>query len=228
MFGPLVDRTLGALGFDSRTSMYLKFDLRRLYARLRHHRRLVKKARTKLHLGAGERIVEGWLNCDVTGSQFDIDLAAATLPFVSGQFTVIIAQQVIEHLEFDPTALRFLRECHRILQPAGHIWLSCPDLEKMCVAYITDRCKALDEGLMRHSPAWRCSPDFPVQHRINYYFHQGGEHRNLLDYEMLNWALVNAGFREVRRVEEAELLMAYPEFPPRNDERESILIKAIK
>jgi predicted SAM-dependent methyltransferase len=228
MLGAVVDRVLAVAGFDQRTSMYLRFDLRRLYTRVRNHRHSIRQDRTKLHLGCGRRLVEGWLNCDIAGSQFDIDLAASTLPFVSDQFTTIVAQQVIEHLDFDPTGLRLLRECRRILQPNGEIWLSCPDLEKMCIAYVTDRCKTLDKGLMRHSPAWRELPDFPVQHRINYYFHQGGEHRNLFDFEMLKWALEHAGFRDVRRARESELLAAHPEFPPRNDELDSILVAASK
>src|SRR5271170_3368624 len=103
MVGRFVNQTLGAAGFDPRTSMYLKFYLRRLYTRLKHHRRQLKHAYTKLHLGCGGSIIEGWLNCDVTGSDFDVDLAASTLPFLSNQFTVIVAKEVIEHLEFDPT-----------------------------------------------------------------------------------------------------------------------------
>jgi predicted SAM-dependent methyltransferase len=228
MFGAFVDRALAAAGFDQRTSMYVRFDLRRLYARVKHHHRQLKPDRTKLHLGCGQRVVTGWLNCDIAGSEFDIDLAASSLPFVSDQFTTIVAQQVIEHLEFDPAGLRLLRECHRILKPGGEIWLSCPDLEKMCLAYVSDRCRTLDQGLKRHSPAWRDLPDFPVQHRINYYFHQGGEHRNLMDFEMLQWALVHARFRDVKRAHEAELLAAHPEFPPHNDEFESVLVVAVK
>ncbi len=229
MFGSFVDRAFGAAGFDPRTSMYLKFDLRRLYARLKHHRRPVKPGQTKLHLGCGGSIIQGWLNCDITGSDFDIDLAASALPFVSEQFTVLVAKEVIEHLDLDPAGLRLLRECHRILKPDGEIWLTCPDLEKLCVAYVTDRCRTLDQNRKRHSPVWQSSPDFPVQHRLNFFFHQWGEHRNLLDFEMLQWALNYAGFREIKRAKEADLLAAHPEFPPWHDDGlETILVTAIK
>jgi predicted SAM-dependent methyltransferase len=227
LLGTFADRMLAAAGFDPRTTMYLKFDLRRLYTRLKNHRRPLKQNLSKLHLGAGMRVVEGWLNCDITGSQFDVDLAATPLPFFADEFTDVVAQQVIEHLEFDPTVLELLQECHRMLRPNGRIWLSCPDLETMCNAYLTDRCRKIDRGLKRHWPHGHL-PDFPVQHRINYYFHQGGEHRNLLDFAMLSWALNYAGFREIKRVREAELLAAYPEFPPRNDDFESIYVMATK
>ena len=78
------------------------------------------------------------------------------------------------HLEFDPVALNLLKECYRILKHDGEIWLSCPDLEKMCKAYLKDKCKTLDKGRKRHSPAWIKHKDFPLQHRINYFFHQCG------------------------------------------------------
>jgi len=227
LLGRLVDRALQNAGFDPRTSSYLRFDLRRLYTRLRHHRRPISQNIPKLQLGAGRRSCKGWLNCDITASEFDIDLAVTPLPFTADQFTDIIAQQVIEHLEYDPVVLDLLRDCHRILRHGGRIWLSCPDLETMCRAYMTDRCRTIDRGLKRHWPHGSLQ-DFPVQHRINYYFHQGGEHRNLMDFEMLDWALRHAGFREIRRVREADLLAAYPEFPPRNDDFESLYVTAIK
>lgn len=228
MIGKFIDRLFVKGGFDPRTSMYLRFDLRRLYTRIKHHGRQIRPDANKLHLGCGDRKVLGWLNCDITGSDFDIDLAASSFPFPSDYFTVIVAQQVFEHLEFDPVGIRFLAECHRILKPGGQIWLSCPDLEIMCSSYVRDRCRTLDHGLKRHTPAWRSEPDFPVQHRINFYFHQWGQHRNLFDFEMLDWALKHTGFREVNRVPDAALPAAHPEFPPRNDDFESILVTAIK
>lgn len=228
MLGPLVDAAFDALGFDQRTARYLKFDLRRLYTRLRHHRRDLRQALPRLHLGCGGRKVSGWLNCDITGSDFDIDVAARHLPFDSDQFDVIVSQHVIEHLDFDPVGIRLIEECHRILRPAGRIWISCPDLEKMCAAYVQDRCRALDHGRKRHSPAWRSRADFPVQHRINFYFHQWGEHRNLMDFEMLRWALAHAGFGEIRRANDSDITAEYPGFPPRNDDSETVLVTAVK
>jgi hypothetical protein len=55
MLGAVVDLVLASLGFDPRTSMYLKFDLRRLCTRVKHHRDQLKQGRTKLHMGAGAR-----------------------------------------------------------------------------------------------------------------------------------------------------------------------------
>jgi len=229
MFGALADRLMvDWIGLDTRTSMYLRFDLRRLFARLRHHRRPYKTGLTRLHVGCGSRKVAGWLNCDIVESDFDIDLAANSWPFEGQQFEAIVAQQTIEHFDFDPVGLRIMRECYRIMKPGGRIWLSCPDLAKMCRAYEADRCTDLDRGLMRHSPAWRSESDFPTQHRINYYFHQDGEHRNLLDFDLLNWGLARAGFVEIHEATDAEMRQFYPEFPEKDEPRDSILVAGKK
>lgn len=223
----LVERTLGALRFDRRTIMYVKFDLLRARTRLFGAKGVQTPAQTKLQLGAGRRAVEGWLNSDITGSDVDIDLAIAKLPFPDAHFTDIVSQHTIEHLEYDPQVLELFAECARVLQPGGRVWFTCPDLEKICRAYLEDRGQAIDQGLKRHTPNAH-APGFPVQNRINYYFHQGGEHRNLMDFGMLEWALARAGFSEIRHVQEADLLAAYPGFPARNDDFESIYVTAVK
>jgi predicted SAM-dependent methyltransferase len=222
-----LESVLAPLRFERRNIVGLKFDLRRAWTRLRCHRRVVTPAATKLQLGAGGRVVAGWLNCDITGSQHDVDLAVMPLPFPEAHFTDIVAQHVIEHLDYDPQVIALFHDCMRMLRPGGTVWFSTPDLEKMIAAYVQDRCATLDRGLKRHWPH-ADAPGFPVQHRINYYFHQGGEHRNLMDFGMLEWALRDAGFTGIRRSDEADFLSEYPDFPARNDDFESIYVTARK
>lgn len=216
-----------ALRLDQRTVSGLKFDLQRALTRWRYHRNQLRPQQMKLQLGAGRRAVDGWLNCDIVGSDYDVDLASPPLPFPDGHFTDIVCQHTIEHLEYDPQVLNLFSECHRILQPGGKVWFSCPDLEKICLAYIEDRCATIDQGLKRHWPHAH-EDGFPVQHRINFYFHQWGEHRNLFDFEMLRYALMRAGFSAIMRSNEADFLRSYPNFPPRNDDFESIYVSARK
>ncbi len=222
-----LEATMRALRFDRRTITYMKFDLRRAWTRWRKHGRTVTPAATRLQLGAGGRQVPGWLNCDITGSEHDVDLASPPLPFPDGHFTDIVCQHAIEHLEYDPQVLNLFQDCFRMLRPGGRVWLSCPDLGKICAAYVADRGATIDRGLMRHWPHG-ATPGFPVQHRITFYFHQGGEHRNLMDFEMLEWALRHAGFEGVRQGEEAEFLAEYPGFPPRKDDFESVYATGTK
>lgn len=128
---------------------------------------------------------------------------------------------------FDPTVVDLLAECFRLLRPGGRVSLSTPDLEKLCAAYMQDRCETLDKGLKRHWPH-ADMPGFPVQHRINWYFHQGGQHRNLMDFDMLRWALDHAGFIDIQHIDEQRFLAAYPGFPARSDDFESIYVTAQK
>src|SRR6476646_5173860 len=87
--------------FSSRTVQMMQFDLLRLRARVRHpsHKPKAAAPTDRLHFGCGNRRVPGWLNVDVAGAEFDVDLAAGSLPWRDSEFAYIAAQQVIEHLE---------------------------------------------------------------------------------------------------------------------------------
>lgn len=222
-----IDGLGAALRLDQRTVSGLKFDLQRALTRWRYHRRQYRPQQTKLHLGAGSRTVDGWLNSDIVCSEYDVDLASTPLPFPDRHFTDIVSQHTIEHLDYDPQLLALFSECFRILKPGGKVWFSCPDLEKICLAYVSDKCMTIDNGLKRHWPHAE-EVGFPVQHRINFYFHQWGQHRNLLDFEMLRYGLARAGFSAIMRGDEADFLRDYPDFPPRNDDFESIYVTARK
>lgn len=224
----ILTRFLIALRFDARTIAYIKLDLKRLVARLKNYRKRIEvKHTTKLHLGCGNTRIDGWLNCDIAKSEFDIDLATTPLPFAENQFSAILAQQVIEHLEYDPDLLNLLKDLNRILKRDGQIWLSCPDMESISKEYLSDRCATIDNGLKRHWPH-ASSPGFPIQHRVNFFFHQWGEHRNLYDLEMVTWALNFSGFHRVRKISERELISTHPEIPRRENERTSLIVNAVK
>lgn len=66
----------------------------------------------------------------------------------------------------------------------------------------------------------------PPQEMINRIFHQGGEHKNLFDFELLSWALKKAGFGSGEQVGEADFLNCFPEFPRRADDYHSLYVRA--
>jgi hypothetical protein len=68
----------------------------------------------------------------------------------------------------------------------------------------------------------------PPQYMINDLFYQSGEHKNLYDFKLLEWALTETSFTNVKRVAEADLLSRFPEFLPRYDDLQSIYIQAIR
>ncbi|HUP59834.1 MAG TPA: methyltransferase domain-containing protein [Thermoanaerobaculia bacterium] len=201
------------------------FDAVRLRARLLHRRR-VTPASDLLHLGAGRRRVPGWLNVDVWSSDYDVDVACGRLPWRDASFRAIVSQHVIEHLELEEELIPLLRELRRVIRPAGELWLSCPDLEKVCRGYVEDKSAALHDDRRRRMPDQGMRDGMPSQHFVNWLFHQGGEHRNLYDLELLSWALGEAGFASRERVDEKALLSRFPEFPIRNDDFQSLYVLA--
>jgi predicted SAM-dependent methyltransferase len=210
--------------FGARTLELMWFDVLRLKARFRRMgRHDLKPSSCQLHLGCGGRHVPGWLNVDVIGSDYDIDFITR-LPWKSRSFSAIVSQHVIEHLELFDELLPLFSELGRVLRPGGQIWLSCPDMEKICRLYVDGRTLELvEDRTSRHHYSLQGAP---VQHVVNDLFHQFGEHKNLFDFEILKWALERNDFTNIRKVDEAELLQCFPGFPARNDDFHTLYVTA--
>lgn len=207
------------------------WDLRRLMVRLGYFRFSEKKflaGTNKLHLGCGSRRFAGWLNVDLIDSDFNVDLAKMPLPFPDNSFEVIVSQQVIEHLRLEIELIPLFHELFRVLRPEGCLWISCPDMEKICSSYVLDKGKSLLEDRLQryHGYNWRAS--MPSQHIVNVYFHQEGEHKNLFDFQMLSLELSSAGFDSINRVSEGMLLGEFKDISPRDDDSHSVYVMARK
>jgi predicted SAM-dependent methyltransferase len=213
--------------FAPRTVELMRFDLMRLRARMRMPGHPQRPASNKLHFGCGSRIVPGWLNVDVDGTEQVVDLASGALPWAGDSFDVIVGQQVIEHLELFSELLPLLHELHRIARPGAEVWVSCPDLEKVCRSYFEHRGADMVADRLTRPHGALGMDGVPSQHMINNMFQQSGEHRNLFDLELLAWALARAGFTRVERVTEGDFLARHPEFPCRNDDYCSLYVRAI-
>lgn len=186
-----------------------------------------KTTHTKLHLGSGSRRLQGWLNVDMVDSDLNLDIANGKLPFDDHQFEAIVCQHVIEHLTLEDELIPLFRECHRSMKSQGVFWLSTPDMEKVSKSYIENKNLDMIEDRQQRLAGWSLK-GLPQQHFMNDMFHQQLEHRNLFDFELLAWALSQVGFQSVVRVNERDLLKAHPEFPARNDDYQSLYVKAIK
>lgn len=83
----------------------------------------------KLHLGCGNKILEGWVNVDVAsrGVQPDVSADIRDLPYEDEVADAILAVHVIEHFHRDD-ALPLLREWVRVMKPGGTMALECPNL----------------------------------------------------------------------------------------------------
>jgi predicted SAM-dependent methyltransferase len=79
----------------------------------------------KLQFGCGGNRLEGWQNYDS-----EIDIAKPPLPFRDAYADFIFAEHVLEHVPLQE-AIRFLRDCHRILKPGGTIRLAVPSIVRI-------------------------------------------------------------------------------------------------
>lgn len=224
---------------SERTAALVRFDLQRLRARLRW--RFRKKRRPdirKLHFGSGSRRIDGWLNADVTASDSNVDLAAGVLPWVDDAFEVALGQHVVEHLDLTGELIPLLRELHRVLVAGGELWLSCPDVAKICRSYVDHQMADLIADREERSRTlwpdeWTLAKELgiagvPPTQMINSIFFQAWEHRNLFDLDLLRWVLELAGFVDVERVDETLLLDRFPEVPLRGDDKQSLYVRARK
>lgn len=83
-------------------------------------------AKTKLHLGCGHLIKEGWVNHDLValpGVDVVHDLRVFPWPFADGQFDEVFAENVFEHLR-DTT--RVMEEVYRITKPGAGVFIGVP------------------------------------------------------------------------------------------------------
>jgi predicted SAM-dependent methyltransferase len=211
---------------SARTRRGIRFDLMRLRARISSRLRRPNLRLTRLHLGCGSRRIDGWLNVDLIGSDFDCDLGSP-FPLPSSHYEAAIAQQLVEHFELETDLPLFLQETHRVLRPGAVLWVSCPDMATACTAYAADRATSLVADRATRFPSFSLA-GAPSQHFVNVLFHQGGAHRNLFDEELLSWLLVRAGFCEIERREEGALLEEFPAVPVRGDDAVALYVRALK
>jgi predicted SAM-dependent methyltransferase len=212
-------------GLASRTIRLLRFDGLKLRTRIRHlGRREAFPSCDRLHLGSGSRRIRGWLNADVAGSDCDIDFTRP-LPWKDGSFSAVVSQHVIEHLDLFEELPLLLAELRRVLRADGDVWLSCPNMEKICRLYVEGRSAELVKDRQTREPGYS-TYGAPPQQIVNDAFHQWGEHKNLFDFGMAEWALQQAGFVGVRQVCEADLLNRFPGFPARGDDLHTLYVTA--
>ena len=102
----------------------------------------------KINLGSGNDPLEGHINVDML-ERDDVDvvhnLAIFPYPFADNSASHIKAIDFIEHLpnytsDYKPAIMEFMRECHRILQDGGELYIQTPswdsDLFKIDITHV--------------------------------------------------------------------------------------------
>jgi SAM-dependent methyltransferase len=79
----------------------------------------------KLNLGSGSDIKEGWVNLNIVhvpGVDVVHDIEKLPLPFADNSFDEILAQDILEHVQYLPV----LKDLYRILKPGGSLHIRVP------------------------------------------------------------------------------------------------------
>jgi len=159
-------------------------------ARLRTQRDL------SVNLGSGGKGRPGWVNVELHPHHRDTTLALdirRQLPFADGSIARILAEHVVEHVDFRHDVPKMVRDWYRVLRPGGVVRVIVPDAERFLRAYASGEpteWEGLGWGVLPHDIHTR-------MHVLNHIFHQEGEHLFGYDFETLKWVLRQAGFQEV-------------------------------
>lgn len=160
-------------------------------------RQFQEKRGLSLNVGSGGRGLADWVNIEMRrhrDTTLCLDIRRP-LPFATGSVRRILAEHVIEHVDFRDDLPVMLQEFLRVLEPGGVVRIVVPDGERFLKAYASGDAAVwhqLGVDLEAKTPGLST----PMQ-IVNHVFHQGGEHLYAYDFETLASALKTAGFAVV-------------------------------
>jgi predicted SAM-dependent methyltransferase len=136
----------------------------------------------KLHLGCGEKILEGYTNIDLYNPKAEVKADIAKLPYDENSADEIYNCHVIEHSDYFE-AMEWIKEWKRVLKPGGSLVMETPDLTLLCQKYmassVNDRVKLYPTFFAK---AWL----------------PGEVHKFLYSKEQMVWTLYTLGFEDVQ------------------------------
>lgn len=143
----------------------------------------------KLHLGCGDRYIEGFVHIDINDSpHIDHQSDLMSLPFLSDNIaSVIYSSHTLEYFDRDEVG-HVLREWRRILCPGGVLRIAVPDFAAIVEIY--HRFSDIEHrGIL--GPLYG---KWPIG--------LGGQHvyhKTAYDYKSLETTLTASGFKEIKR-----------------------------
>lgn len=152
----------------------------------------------KLHLGAGQNHMEGWLNSDLIFRPGYIYIDATKhMPFKDDSFYYVFSEHMIEHLTH-AKGRAMLAECYRIMKSGGTIRIATPNLTKILSLVSPHK-----NGMERQYANRLKNIFFPGEHvsdvvMLNYYF-RAWDYQFLYDNQTLETTLEQTGFTRIQQ-----------------------------
>jgi predicted SAM-dependent methyltransferase len=162
----------------------------------------------KLHLGAGENVLPGWLNTDGSGWRPEgvvyLD-ARKPFPLPDASFDAVFSEHMLEHLTY-PEGQACLRECLRVVRPGGRVRIATPALDRIARLYDAEQTEVQRRYLRWAIDTLGADGDAYLPGFVVNNFVRAWGHRFIYDEQTLRHALTYAGFVDVerRRVGESE------------------------
>tara|TARA_Y100001968_G_C19274419_1_gene675952 strand:+ start:387 stop:929 length:543 start_codon:yes stop_codon:yes gene_type:complete len=140
----------------------------------------------KLHLGCGERYLEGYIHVDI--ADFDhIDYRSSVDKldmFEDDSCELIYASHVLEYFDIEE-AINVLSEWHRVLENKGTLRLAVPNIEKLIEVY-----KKTDDLNRILGPLYG---KWEIGNAKDYIYH-----KNVYDIKSLTSLLTEVGYKDIR------------------------------
>lgn len=166
----------------------------------------MKSSQTKVQIGGGKHIINGYLNIDIIPPADLICDIRRGLPLEVGTIEFIFTEHLLEHLDYPKSVKKLIRECYRVLKPNGKLVVGVPDSEKMITAYVK-RDPKFFKKLMR---IWYSKRDIVgdintyidllnLHFRDQYKNKKYSQHLWAYDKEKLSSLFIEAGFKKVKK-----------------------------
>jgi predicted SAM-dependent methyltransferase len=155
---------------------------------------------SKLQIGSGHNIREGWLNTDYSPRlpQHVFLDATKPFPFLDGSFQYIFSEHMLEHVNYSQ-GMFMMRECHRVLKPNGRIRIATPNLRNFLDLYHAEKSDAQKRYIVwaleyNQLPRTTASECFILNNFVRAF-----GHKFVYDPETLQSLLAQAGFKDIHR-----------------------------
>lgn len=159
-------------------------------------KRYVALKNIKLNVGAGPFGEDGWVNIDMflyKNVSFTYD-CRKKLPFLDSTVSKIRCEHLLEHMDREYEAPKFLGECNRVMKENAVLRIVVPDIEKYIHAYYLNNWSLV--GMDQNPTYERQAADI-----LTHTFRQGGEHKFGYDFNGMEKILLEAGFSKIMKME---------------------------